>query len=117
VEKEQIRKIVLQTLRASLELQLRGVKELLDEEGPEPQGPRRTGRRRQSLVDLSLDILTENQRPMHVNELVDRLRLKYGRITDRDAISSALGKKAHQGVLFRQTAPATFEAMSELKDE
>jgi hypothetical protein len=39
---------------------------------------------------------------------VDLLREHYGRITDRDTLSSALAKKVRQGKLLKQTGPATF---------
>ena len=48
---------------------------------------------------------------MHVNELVEELRRRFGRATDRDALSSALAKKARAGQLVRQTGKATFEAI------
>ncbi len=69
---------------------------------------RRQGTRRKSLVDLSIQILTEKGRPLHVNELVQLLQQRFGRLTDRDTLSSALAKKARRGVLLRQSAPATF---------
>ena len=37
---------------------------------------------------------------------------KYGRVTDRDSLSSALGKKARQGMFVRQVDPATFDLIS-----
>jgi hypothetical protein len=48
---------------------------------------------------------------MHVNEVVDQLARRFGRATDRDALSSALAKKARAGQLVRQTGKATFEAI------
>lgn len=50
---------------------------------------------------------------MHVSDLVEALFERFDRVTDRDAVSSALGKKARQGILFEQTAPATFAAISD----
>jgi hypothetical protein len=44
-----------------------------------------------------------------------RLRERFGRVTDRDTVSSSLAKKARQGVLLRQTAPATFDISGEDK--
>jgi hypothetical protein len=48
---------------------------------------------------------------MHVNELVSALQRRFGRVTDRDALSSALAKKARAGQLVRQTGKATFEVI------
>ena len=113
MEDEQLRKVVLTTMGTSLELQLRAVHQLLGEEEIPPKSRVRAGSRRQSLVDQSVQILTDASLPMHVNDIVTVLREKFGRITDRDSVSSALGKKARQGILVRQSAPATFELLTE----
>jgi len=100
--------MVLRVMETVLELELRAVRQALGEEEVPAVRPRRRGARRQSIVDQSVQILTDERRPLHVNELVGLLRERFGRITDRDTVSSALAKKARQGVLLRQTAPATF---------
>ena len=66
------------------------------------------GRRRKSLVDLTIQLLTEEQRPIHVDELVELLLHRHGRATDRDSLSSALAKKEKQGGLVQRTSAATF---------
>jgi len=101
-------KLILKTMETLFQLQLRGVKQLLGEEEVSPQILRRTGMRRQSLVNLIVQLLTAEQRALHVNEMVALLRERYGRITDRDTLSSSLAKKARQGVLVQQTGPAIF---------
>ena len=73
-----------------------------------PKRRKRTGLRRKSLIDQTIAILSEAQGPLHVREIVKKLQEQYGRITDRDAVSSALGKKVKQGLLFTQPAPATY---------
>ena len=105
-------KKVLRTLEVVLDLQLRAVRQALGEEDV-PAARRKRGRRRQSIVDQSVEILTEKRGPLHVNELVRLLRETFGRVTDRDTVSSALAKKSRQGVLVRQPAPATFELIEE----
>ncbi len=45
------------------------------------------------------------------NELIELLRERYGRVTDRDSLSSALAKKAKQGVSVHRVCPATFELL------
>jgi hypothetical protein len=108
VKKEDVKEVILQILELQLESQLRAIRCLQGKPEDEPAFPRRPGRRRQSLVDLSVQILTETRKPMHVNELVQRLQQRFGRMTDRDTLSSALAKQARQGILLRQSAPATF---------
>ena len=105
---DKTREIILKTLETLYELQLRSVRQLLGKEEIQITGKRNKGARRQSLVDKCVNILTSENRPLHVNQLVDMLRERHGRITDRDTISSALAKKARQGVLVKQTGPATF---------
>ncbi len=108
---DQQRKVVLETLETVLELQLRGVRQALGKEDPEISSVRQRGRRRKSLIDFCVKILTDEQRPVHVDELVEILRKQYGRVTDRDSLSSALAKKAKQGILVHRVSPATFEIL------
>ena len=108
MKKEDVREVLLQVLELQLDYQLRAIRQLQGKPQAEPALVRRQGRRRQSLVDLSVQILTEKREPLHVNDLVQHLQERFGRLTDRDTLSSALAKKARHGILFRQSAPATF---------
>jgi hypothetical protein len=112
MEKEDIKQVLLQIL----EFQLRAIRQLQGKPDDEPILPSRRGRRRQSLVDLCLKILTDEGKPLHVNELTQLLRQRFGRLTERDTLSSALGKKARQGILLRQCAPATFTLIDSKED-
>ena len=53
-------------------------------------------------------LLTQEQRPIHIDELVELLKDRHNRLTDRDSLSSALAKKDHQGILVRRVAPGKF---------
>lgn len=108
MDKEDVREVILQVLEIQLESQLRAIRKLQGKSETELGTSTRRGRRRQSLVDLSLKILTEEDKPLHINELIQLLQVRFGRLADRDTLSSALGKKARQGILLRQSAPATF---------
>jgi len=110
MEKQQ-RQLILETIETLLELQIRSVRKLLNKEEVTTNVVQRRGRKRKSLVDLSIDLLTDEQRPVHVDELVELLMDHYGRVTDRDSLSSALAKKAKQGLLVRRVSPATFELL------
>ena len=110
MEKQQ-RQLILETIETLLELQIRSVRKLLNKEEVTTNVVQRCGRKRKSLVDLSIDLLTDEQRPVHVDELVELLMDHYGRVTDRDSLSSALAKKAKQGLLVRRVSPATFELL------
>ena len=66
----EVRELVLDVLEASLELQLRAVRQLRGTEPMPPPVRLRRALRKQSLVDLSLQILQDERRPLHVSELV-----------------------------------------------
>lgn len=102
------RRLILQTLETLYKIQLESVRKLLDEDTIHKTPRQKKGMRSRSLIDYSLNILTETNQPLHVNQLVDLLQQRFGRSTDRDTLSSALAKKARQGVLVKQTGPATF---------
>lgn len=108
---DQQRKLILETLETVIELQLRSIRQALGKDEPQIGAARQRGRQRKSLVNLCVKILTGEQRSVHVDELVEILRERYGRVTDRDSLSSALAKKAKQGVLVRRVSPATFEIL------
>ena len=114
---DEARKIVLEMLEVYTDLQMKAIQELKGKTFQSTGKPSQRGRRRQSLVDMSYKILTEQGSSLHVSDLVDALRERFGRITDRDALSSALAKKARRGVLFEQTAPATFAAIRQQEED
>lgn len=116
MNKEGIKEVILQILEVQLDSQLRAIRQLQGKPPTESTFPSRPGRRRQSIVDLSVKILTEKRKPLHVNDLVLLLQQRFGRLTDRDALSSALAKKARQGILLRQSAPATFTLIETKED-
>jgi len=107
MEREAEDRRILRVMATVLELQLLAVRQALGEEEV-PRVRRRGWARRRSVVDQCLGILGAERRPLHVNELVRLLREREGRVTDRDTVSSALAKKAREGVLVRQSGPATF---------
>jgi len=110
MEKQQ-KKLILETMETLLELQLRSVRTMLNKEEVTADVVQRRGRRRKTLVDLSVELLTGEQHPLHVDELVELLMERYGRVTERDSLSSALAKKTKQGILVRRVSPATFELL------
>jgi len=116
MEKEDIKQVLLQILELQLEYQLKAIRQLQGKPDDEHSLVPRRRRRRQSLVDLCLKILTEEAKPLHVNELTQLLQQRFGRLTDRDTLSSALAKKARRGILLRQSAPATFTLIDTKED-
>jgi hypothetical protein len=108
MENQPLRQVILETIEAMLELQLKSVRRLRGRDDEAKTPSLRKVRKRQSLVDLSAEILTKEQRPVHTDELVELLKERYNRLTDRDSLSSALAKKDRQGILVRRVAPGTF---------
>ena len=108
MKKEDLKEVILQVLEFQLDYQLRAIRRLQGKSETELVLAHQRGRRRQSLVDLSIQILTEKRKPLHINDLVQLLQQRFGRLADRDTLSSALAKKARRGILLRQSAPATF---------
>ena len=117
MKKENFKEVLLQVLELQLDYQLRAIRQLQGKPETEPSPVIQRKRRRQSLVDLSLQILTEERKPLHVNELARLLQQRFGRLADRDTLSSALAKKARQGILLRQSAPATFTLIDSKEDD
>ena len=116
MEKEDIKQVILQIFELQLEYQLRAIRQLQGKPDSEPELAPMRGKRRQSLVDLCINILTEEGKPLHVNELAQLLQQRFARLTDRDTLSSALAKKARRGILLRQSAPATFTLIDSKED-
>jgi hypothetical protein len=109
--KKNNQELILKTIESLLNIQIKSVSQMIKELQKDVPQARKEPMRRQSLVNNIVTILTDEARPLHVNELVGLLKERFGRVTDRDTISSALAKKARKGVLVRQTAPATFDLM------
>jgi hypothetical protein len=107
----QQRKLILETMETVLEVQLRSIRKILGKEEASVTLVRKRRTKRKSLVDLSVELLTDEQRPVHVDEIVELLLEHYGRVTDRDSLSSALAKKAKQDTFICRVAPATFEIL------
>jgi hypothetical protein len=113
MEDERYRQVILESIEAMLEVQLKSVRQLLGRDARIGTLTRRKVRKRKSLVDLSVEALTNERRPVHVDELVELLKERHGRLTDRDSLSSALAKKDRQGILVRRVAPGSFIAREE----
>ena len=68
----------------------------------------RQRRSRLSQVDMAYDILVKARAPLHVNDLIERIRAGYGVSVDRESLVSSLTKKVARGDRFLRPAPNTF---------
>ena len=82
--------LILSVFEASLEAQLRAVRRLRHGEGS-PAEPRR--RKGLSQVDMAFDILRKARSPLHVSEILDRIKTQFGATVDRESLVSSLTKR------------------------
>lgn len=106
---EDLKDIVLSTIEASLDAQLRAVRRLR-KEGKVPVEPREP---RLSQVDMAYDILRKAGLPLHISELLDRIAATFGVRVDRESLVSSLTKKIARGDRFVRTAANTFSLRPE----
>jgi hypothetical protein len=102
---EDLRDIVLSAIEESLDAQLRAVRRLRKGQKPEAKEGRRRGL---SQVDMAYDILRKAHSPLHINELLARIRSNFGVAVDRESLVSSLTKKVVRGERFLRTEPNTF---------
>ena len=107
---DDLRDIVLSTIEASLDAQLRAVRRLRKGEKPGVKPPRKS---RLSQVDMAFDILKKARTPLHISELLDRIQSTFGVRVDRESLVSSLTKKVARGDRFLRTEPNTFSVRPE----
>jgi len=109
---DEIRDLILTTIETSLDAQLRAVRRL--RKGPSPV----TGSRRQrglSQVDMAYDVLKKSRSPLHISELLARIRSSFSVAVDRESLVSSLSKKIARGDRFRRTDKNTFGLLPEAR--
>jgi hypothetical protein len=109
---EDIRDLILNTIETSLDAQLRAVRRLR-QGAPTAAGPRR--KRGLSQVDMAYDILKKARSPLHISELLARIRTSFSVAVDRESLVSSLSKKIARGDRFRRTAKNTFGLLPEAR--
>jgi hypothetical protein len=88
-----------------LSAQLRVVRQLKTRK---PTKPKKETLKGMSNIDMALDILRRVPAPLHVSEIIARVKTKYGVTVDRESLVSALVKKMHRQPGLSRTAPNTF---------
>ncbi len=109
----QVKEIIYEALEASLELQLRAIRQLKGSEEMPPPVRVRRGLRKESLVELSVRILEGAGKPLHVSEINKKLVSKFGRVTDNNSLHSSLGKKASLGDTIRKCGKGCFDLLKD----
>jgi len=106
------RDIILSTIEASLDAQLRAVRRLRKGEKPEAKPSRKS---RLSQVDMAYDVLQTAAQPLHISDLLERIHSAFGVRVDRDSLVSSLAKKISHGDRFIRTERNTFGLRKEGK--
>ena len=109
---EDIRDLILTTIETSLDAQLRAVRRLR-KGSPAVAQPRRKGSLSQ--VDMAYDILKKARSPLHISELLVRIRAAFSVAVDRESLVSSLSKKIARGDRFRRTDKNTFVLLPEAR--
>jgi hypothetical protein len=103
MEKEDIRDVLLDTMIASTEAQLKALKKLRGT--AEEDEPREKSK---SQTDLVFDILFTAGQPLHISQIIAEAQRKYGVELDRESLVSALSKKVMKEDRFVRTGKNTF---------
>ena len=100
-----VRDALFEAFEASLEAQLRALRRLRNRAVPKPEPARR---KRPSQVDMAFDVLAKAHAPLHVNEILERIRAQFSVDIDRDSLVSSLSKKVARSDRFQRPARNTF---------
>ena len=87
--------------------QLRVIKQL---KKPKQGKPKPGTQKGMSNIYMALDILHKAHKPLHISEILARVKAKHKISLDRESLVSALVKKVHRNQGLTRTAPNTFEA-------
>jgi hypothetical protein len=101
---DDLKDLILSTVEASLDAQLRAVRRLRHAPAAPSSPPRQ---KRLSQVDMAFDVLNKARSPLHVSELLARIRSQFGAAVDRDSLVSSLAKKIARGDRFRRAGKNT----------
>ena len=104
-----VRDTLLSTFEQVLRAQLSAVRQLRVAAAPpgQPSG-RRQRKKGRSQVDLAENILRAAAAPLHITEILERIKASTGEQIDSESLVSALSKRVARKDRFRRTARNTF---------
>lgn len=102
---DDLKDLILGTVEASLDAQLRAVRRLRHGE-PATRPPR--PRKGLSQVDMAQDVLKKARGPLHVSEILARIETHFHVSVDRESLVSSLTKKVARGDRFTRPDKNTF---------
>ncbi len=109
---DDVKDTILPAFEASLEAQLRAVRRLRQGRTEEAKPRPNKGR---SQVDMAHDILKKARVPLHVAEIIERIRTQFGVAVDRESLVSSLSKKVARQDRFLRPEKNTFSLRPEAR--
>ena len=100
-----LKESILSIFEASLDAQLRAVRRLRKGDTGTPRPFRKAGL---SQIDMAYDVLRKTRAPLHVSDLLARIKTSFSVAVDRESLVSSLSKKVARGDRFLRTAKNTF---------
>ena len=102
---DHLKDLILSTVEASLDAQLRAVRRLRHGD-PTAASPR--PHKGLSQVDMAHDVLKKAREPLHISEILTRIQAQFDATVDRESLVSSLSKKVARGDRFVRTDKNTF---------
>jgi len=102
---DMIPEYLLEMHESLLLAQLRAIRQLRPSKGKDRKAAANKG---MSNMDMVIDILIRARRPLHVSEIISKVKTVHGASLDRESLVSALAKKLHKLPGLSRTAPNTF---------
>ena len=102
---DDLKESILSIFEASLDAQLRAVRRLR-QTGPDAARPVR--KKGLSQVDMAYDVLKKARSPLHIAEILARIRTSFGVAVDRESLVSSLTKKVARQDRFLRSEKNTF---------
>ncbi len=108
MDEKELRDVILDTIEASLDAQLRAVRRM---RRPVTAGEAKP--KSMSQIDMAYDILSRSAHPLHVTRIIDLIETVHGVRLDRESLVSALSKRVARGDRFLRTEKNTFSLKGE----
>jgi hypothetical protein len=106
---ETVRLVLLDTLEAALEAQLREVREMrLSMQRKLPAEMALKFRRSRSQTEMALEVVRSAGKPLHLSEIIKAIEERFTISVDRESLGSALTKRAVRADRFVRAGKNTF---------
>ena len=107
---------LLDILEAVSKAQLHAIRRLRRSPKVKSTGGGRAEGGRLSGMDMVIDILRREGRPVHISDILSAVRKRFGAELDRESVVSAISKRVARQDRFMRTAPNTFALIPEPED-